>query len=134
MDRRTAGAFLLLIAAQMAHSVEEYRFRLYDLFAPARAISDAFGLDRAAGFAVANGALIGFGLWCYLARVRPGRRGARPLAWSWAVLELLNGLGHCTLAVAAGGYFPGVATAPLLLAAGTWLAWTLRLRAAPNPP
>jgi hypothetical protein len=32
-----------------------------------------------------------------------------------------NGLAHLALAAAAGGYFPGVYTAPLLLAAGTLL-------------
>jgi hypothetical protein len=42
------------------------------------------------------------------------------------VLELANGLGHIALAIAAGGYFPGLATAPLLLAAGTGLVVRLR--------
>lgn len=126
MDRRTARAFLLLVSAQAVHSVEEYWFRLYDLLAPARAVSDALGLNRAAGFAVTNSVLIGFGLWCYAARIRPGLRGARALAWLWAVLEILNGIAHFGLALAAGGYFPGVATAPLLLAAGAWLVLCLR--------
>lgn len=116
MDRRTRRAFLLLIAVQTAHSAEEYWFRLYDLLAPARALSEAPGLGRPAGFILVNAALIGFGLWCYLARIRRDRPGARGLAWLWAVLELLNGLGHGALALAAGGYFPGLATAPFLLA------------------
>jgi hypothetical protein len=41
--------------------------------------------------------------------------GARAVAWSWACLELANGLGHSLLTVARGSYFPGVATVPLLL-------------------
>lgn len=137
MDRRIRRAFLLLIAAQIVHSIEEYWFRLYDLFAPARAVSDALGIHRPTGFAIANAALIGFGLWCYFARVRPGLPGARALAWFWAVTEILNGLAHGALALAAGGYFPGLATAPLLLAAGLFLISSLRSegrRGAANPP
>jgi hypothetical protein len=135
--RRIPRAFLLLIAAQTVHSIEEYLFRLYDLLAPARAVSDALGLHRPTGFLISNAALIGFGLWCYLARIRPGRPGARGLAWFWAVLELLNGLAHGALALAAGGYFPGIATAPLLLAASLLLIVRLRPdagRGQPNPP
>jgi len=125
MDRRSRLLFLLLIAAQTAHSIEEYCTRLFDRLAPARAVSEAIGFDRPTGFVIANTALIGFGLWCYLARVRPGRGAARGLAWFWAVLETANGLAHAGLALAAGGYFPGLATAPLLLALGLGLAWSL---------
>jgi hypothetical protein len=96
-------------------------FRLYDLFAPARMVSELFGVGRPAGFLVANGLLVLFGLWCWVAKVWPGRGGARSLAWLWAMVELANGLGHVVLASLAGGYFPGVATAPLLIAAGLWL-------------
>jgi len=66
-----------------------------------------------------------FGLWCWQARVRPGRPGALGLAWFWALLEIANGCAHLALAAMAGGYFPGLATAPLLLGIGGWLAWTL---------
>jgi hypothetical protein len=128
MDARTRLAFLLLICAQALHSVEEYLFRLYDVLAPARAVSEALGVDRQLGFAVANAALIGFGLWCYCARVRPGHGSARGFAWFWALLEIANALAHGALAIAAGGYFPGLATAPLLLAAGLHLVWRLRSR------
>lgn len=132
--RRIPRAFVLLLAAQAVHSIEEYWFRLYDLLAPARAVSDALGLHRPTGFIIANGALIGFGLWCYFARIRPGRPGARGLAWFWAVLELLNGLAHGALALAAGGYFPGVATAPVLLVAGLLLILALRAGGRPGQP
>lgn len=121
-----ATTFLLLIAAQAVHSVEEYGLRLYDLLAPARFVSELLGFERSLGFALANSALILFGLWCYAARVRPRRGAWRMLAWGWAVLEIANGLGHGALALAAGGYFPGVATAPLLVAVGGWLAVRLR--------
>lgn len=118
--------FALLVATQTAHSIEEFATHLYDVFAPARFVSDLIGLDRPTGFAIANLALVGFGLWCWLARVRPRRGGWRGFAWFWAVLESANGAAHLLLALAAGGYFPGAMTAPLLLALGLALAARLR--------
>ena len=41
------------------------------------------------------------------------------------ILETLNGTGHVVLAVLAAGYFPGVGTAPLLLACSAWLGTAL---------
>lgn len=126
MDPRSRALFLLLIAAQAAHSVEEYAFRLYDVLAPARAISETVGFgDRPVGFAVFNAALVLFGLWCWVARVRPGRRGARSLAWFWALLEAANGVGHVMFAIEVGGYFPGLATTGVLLPASGALLWRL---------
>ena len=122
---RTARIFLVLILAQAAHSVEEYAFRLYDVLLPARYVSSLFGVERQIGFVLVNSALVLFGLWCWRARVRPGRRSARAFAWFWALLEIANGCGHLALAAIAGGYFPGLATAPLLLGVGGWLALTL---------
>ncbi|MEA3041558.1 MAG: hypothetical protein QOC65_1047 [Sphingomonadales bacterium] len=121
MDVRSRWTFLALIVTQAAHSVEEYLFRLYDLLPPARAVSEAVALDRAAGFAVANALLVGFGLFCWLVWVRPARRPAWAVAFAWALIETLNGLGHFALTYAAGGYFPGLYTAPLLLILGLWL-------------
>ena len=120
--------FLALILAQAAHSVEEYAFRLYDVLAPARYVSGLLAIDRQAGFAVVNAALVLFGLWCWHARVRPGR--GRGLASFWALLETANGFAHIALAAIAGGYFPGLATAPLLIGLGLWLLLRLRTRLA----
>jgi hypothetical protein len=115
-------AFLALILAQAAHSFEEYIFRLYDVFGPARFVSGLVSTNLAVGFAVANAVLVLFGLWCYVARVRPDHPSGRALAWFWAGLEFANGLGHSVLAFSRGGYFPGVATAPILLGASVYLA------------
>ena len=120
-----SAAFLAVVVAQAAHSIEEYAFRLFDVFAPARFVSGLVSRDLAVGFAVANAAIVGLGLWCWLARVRPGHPSARGWAWSWTVLEGGNGIGHTLLALARGGYFPGVATAPLLLGSSLFLAWRL---------
>ena len=123
VERRSRLAFLLLILAQGAHSVEEYTTRLYDVFAPARLVSSLISNDLSFGFLVGNAALVAFGLWCWAVPVRSGWRSARGLAWFWILLELGNGLGHITFAVLRGGYFPGVATAPLLLLGAAWLAF-----------
>lgn len=123
--QQRASLFLALILAQAAHSVEEYVFRLFDVLAPARYVSSLFGVDREIGFVVANSALVLFGLWCWN---RTRRSGRAALAWFWALLEIGNGLAHLGLAIAAGGYFPGLATAPLLLGLGFWLAFRLRRR------
>lgn len=131
MDSRSRAAFLALIMAQAAHSIEEYAFRLFDVLAPARFISNLVSSDLARGFAIANLALVLFGVWCYVARVRPGRPSARSLAWFWALLELGNGIGHSAFALARGGYFPGIATAPLLLGLSVYLI--AKLAAAPSP-
>ncbi|HYI47792.1 MAG TPA: HXXEE domain-containing protein [Allosphingosinicella sp.] len=125
MDARARFAFLAVIAAQAAHSIEEYWFRLYDLLAPTRLLSEAIGPDRATGFLIGNAAILLAGLVCYFASVRRGHGSARGLAWFWALLEIANGLGHVALALWARGYFPGLATAPLLLATGLHLATRL---------
>ena len=125
MPTRTRTAFLLLVLAQAIHSVEEYLFRLYDVLAPARFVSGLIGLDRATGFIVANVGIFVFGLWCYLRRIAPGHPAARAYAWGWAAIEILNAFAHAALALAAGGYFSGLATAPLLLIAGVLLATRL---------
>lgn len=130
MDSRGRDLFLALILAQAAHSVEEYVFRLYDVLAPARYVSSLFGVDRQIGFVLVNSALVLFGLWCWHARVRTGGGSGRFFAWFWAALEIANGCAHLALAVIAGGYFPGLATAPLLLGLGAWLAWRLSRRLA----
>jgi hypothetical protein len=122
MNPESRRAFLALILAQAAHSIEEYVFRLYDVFAPARFVSRLVSNDLALGFAVANAGLVAFGFWCYVARVRANRPSGPAWAWFWTVLEFANGIGHSALALARGDYFPGVGTAPVLVGVSTYLA------------
>ena len=63
MDPRIRWAFLALIVAQAAHSIEEYVFRLFDVFAPARFVSGLVSDDLSVGFAFGNAGLVMFGLW-----------------------------------------------------------------------
>jgi hypothetical protein len=125
MQGRAAQLFALLILAQAAHSVEEYSFRLYDVLAPARFLSSLVSRDLATGFALVNVAIVSFGAWCYLARVRPKHRAWRTWAWFWFYVEGINGANHILFALFQGGYFPGLWTAPLLLALAGALGFTL---------
>jgi hypothetical protein len=115
-------AFLLLILAQGAHSIEEYFTKLYEVFPPVSFVSGLVSSNLALGFLVINVALVAFGLWCWAVPMRSGWPAAHGLVWFWTILELGNGIGHLALAISRGGYFPGVATAPLLLLFAAWMA------------
>jgi len=73
--------------------------------------------------------LVWIGIW--VASV-PGLRSARPAAffaaWFLAIAGMINGIAHPLLALAAGGYFPGLVSSLLIGVASVWL-W-LRLRRA----
>jgi hypothetical protein len=122
VDARSRTTFLLLVLAQAAHSLEEIYAQLGAVFAPSRAVASLFSDDPATGFAIANALIVGFGAWCYGALVRRDAPSARGLAWGWVAVELGNGIGHSLFALGRGGYFPGVATAPLLFGIAAYLA------------
>ena len=121
MTARDRWAFLALILAQALHSVEEYIFRLYEVFAPARYACSLFSDDPATGFIISNSALVLFGLGCYVFAVRTGHRSTLVWVWIWIIIESFNGIAHTVIALGQGAYFPGVATAPLLLALAIYL-------------
>ncbi|MCP5090226.1 MAG: hypothetical protein GY949_04810, partial [Gammaproteobacteria bacterium] len=54
-------------------------------------------------------------------------------AWFLAIAGMLNGVAHPLLAIAAGGYFPGLITSPFIGAAGVWLWLGLRKATRPAP-
>jgi hypothetical protein len=122
MDSRTRTAFGLLVLSQAVHSIEEYVTRLFDVFGLTRFVSGLISRDPATGFAIANAGILAFGLWCYLVPLGSGRSSARAVAWGWVVVELANCVVHVVLAIAKGGYFPGLATTPLLFASSLFLA------------
>jgi hypothetical protein len=123
---RIESAFIALIGAQAAHSVEEYAGRLYEVFPPARLVSGLVSQDLERGFLIFNVGLVAFGLWCYLWPVRRRWRAAVPLAWTWVGIELVNGVGHPLFSLSQLRYTPGLATAPVLLLLALHLARQLR--------
>jgi hypothetical protein len=125
LDRRVQAAFLALVLAQAAHSIEEYVFRLYDVFQPARWVSGLVSEDVRAGFAILNVSIVALGLLCYFYRIRPGHPSARGWVWFWVTVELVNGIGHPFLALVRRAYLPGVVTAPILFAVALYLAFRL---------
>lgn len=126
VPRRLADAFLVLVAVQAAHSVEETAFRLFDAFAPARLVGSLFSDDPQRGFVFGNALVVGAGFLCWALSVRQSGRNARAIAWFWTGLEIVNGCVHLLMAAATGTYFPGSATAPLLLVAAGYLGLVLR--------
>jgi len=134
MDSRIQVTFLALVLVQIAHSVEEYVFRFYAVFPPARLLERLSpGLARP-GFVVLNTLVAVFGLWCFFSSVRPGTRSARDWIWIWVAVELFNGVAHPVWAVAARGYVPGLVTSTLLLTLATHLFWRLRTTPEPSEP
>ncbi len=130
MSARSRALFLALVVVQAAHSLEEFVFALWEVWPLARIVSGLVSAHLPTGFAVINSAFVVFGLACYLGPVSRGWPSARSFAWIWVAVELVNGIFHPLLAVQVGGYFPGVATAPLLLVLGATLALGLRRDAA----
>jgi len=117
--------FAALVIVQALHSVEEYVFRLYEVFAPARFISGLASADLEVGFLIVNASFVAFGAFCYWWPVRQGWPIAVSIAWGWVAVETVNGLGHPTWSMMQGGYTPGLATSLLLLPLALLLAWSL---------
>jgi len=103
-----------MIGIQAAHSIEEYKGRLWESFAPAAFMSSIIPSNHELGFVLVNCALLAFGLWCVVA-VRRSAPYAVGLMWIWIVIELVNGIGHPLWSILQRGYTPGLLTAPLLL-------------------
>jgi hypothetical protein len=131
MDLRIRVAFLALVLTQIAHSVEEYISRFYEVFPPARLLNELVPGFTRPGFVIVNTLLALFGLWCSLSHVRPASKSARDWVWIWVVIEIFNGLAHSAWAIISRGYVPGLATSPILFAFAAYLFH--RLRATPEP-
>ena len=124
----TKLAFAALLVAQAAHSVEEYIGRFWESFPPAHFLTGLVSQDREWSFVALTIVLMSFGLWCLLVPVRRGWPSAVYFGWGWVIVEAINGIVHTAWTVRAGGYTPGVATAPFLLALAVYLGYQLRNR------
>ena len=126
--RRIEPVFAALVATQAAHSLEEWQYRLYDVFPPARLLSSLVSSDRERGFVAINLALVAFGVWCVVVPVHRRWPSAATFVGIWIAIELVNGVGHPLWSLLQGGYTPGVATAPILLVLALVLARRLATR------
>jgi hypothetical protein len=124
--------FGALILVQAAHSVEEYIGQLWASFPPAHFLTSLVSSDLERAFILLNVSLLAFGVWCFLWPVRRGWAVAVPLAWLWAVLEIVNGIVHPLWSLREGGYTPGLATAPVLLVLAAYLVYQLRRANVPS--
>ena len=118
-----ARSLALAVGVQSVHFAEEAATGLHERLG---ALLGLPGIPLSV-FVVFN--LMWLGIW---AASVPGVRSARAVAffaaWFLAIAGMFNGIAHPLLAIAAGGYFPGLVSSPFIGAASVWL-W-LRLRRA----
>jgi hypothetical protein len=119
-------AFAALVAAQTAHSIEEYAGRLWESFPPAAFLTGLISSDHELGFVLINCSLVAFGVWCLFWPVRRNWPAAPGFLWFWIAIETINGIGHPVWSLRQGAYTPGVATAPILLGLALYLSSLLR--------
>jgi hypothetical protein len=118
--------FGALVLAQVAHSIEEYVSRIWESFPPALLLADVISPDLRTNFLLLNLSFVGFGVWCFVWPVRRQWKAAIGLAWIWAGIEWVNGIGHSLWSLWRFGYTPGVFTAPLLVILALYMVAQLR--------
>lgn len=117
--RAAAPRLALAIVAQAAHFAEEWATGFARAF-PARLGLEAWSTRFFVAFNLAW-----LALWvAALVAARAGRLTvpAAAAAWFLAIAAIANGVAHPALALAGGGYFPGLVTSIPLAAAGAALA------------
>ncbi len=121
-----ARALVLAVGVQSVHFAEEAATGFHERLG---ALLGLPGMPLSL-FVVFN--LMWLGIW--VASV-PGVGSARApaffAAWFLAIAGMFNGIAHPLLAVAEGGYFPGLVSSPFIGIVCVWL-W-LRLRTATRP-
>ena|SRR5208283_3195068 len=116
---RTVRLFLIGIAAQCLHFLEEFVTRFEERFPPLLGLP-AWSEDF---FVVFN--LTWLCVWILSAIGLPrGYRAAFFPVWFFAIASIVNGIVHPVLALAARGHFPGLITSPLVGAVGV-LLWLM---------
>jgi len=115
-SRRFSTVAAVAIGAQLAHFVEELNTRFYELF-PAQLGLAPWSVRF---FVVFNLVCLAFWVLAAIA-VRARIVAALVPLWFLALALVLNLVAHSLLALRAGGYFPGLLTAPLVGLAGFML-------------
>jgi hypothetical protein len=119
-------ALAVAIGIQVVHLGEEAATGFHEAFPAMFGLSPIpFGL-----FVAFN--LLWVGIWsASVVGVRTARPAAYFAAWFLALAGIANGVAHPTLAWAAGGYFPGLITSPVIAVACYRLGRQLWRAAAP---
>ena len=106
--RRVTGCFAAAIGVQCVHFAEEWAAGFHQRY-PALLGLQPWSIELWAGFN-----LTWIAIWCLsLLGLRAGWRPALFPAWFLALACLVNCAAHPLLALAAGGYFPGLWSSPL---------------------
>lgn len=106
-----------LVVAQFLHGFEDFAAGFHSTF-PLYSLAREFFV------------LLHLGLLLLLASLIPsvahGRRWALGVAKLFAIVEIVNGVGHLMISLIVWSYYPGAFTAPLLLIFGAALGRSLR--------
>ena len=121
-DRRDAATILAIATAiQSVHFVEEWTTGFHARF-PALLGLDPMPLPFFVSFN-----LMWIAIWIIsVPYLRLCRRAAFFAAWFLAMAGILNGVAHPMMALASGGYFPGLITSPFIGIAGVILLQRLQ--------
>lgn len=121
-----ARALAIAVGVQGVHFVEEAATDFHER------LGALFGVPGMPFVLFVGFNLLWLGIWVVsVPGVRSARAAAFFAAWFLAVAGMFNGIGHPLAAIAAGEYFPGLVTAPVVGITCFWL-W-LRLRRATRP-
>ena len=128
-ERRAAAAVLgVATAIQGAHFAEEWLTGFHARF-PALLGLEPMPLSFFVSFNLAW-----IVIWIVsIPFLRLGRRPAFFAAWFMAIAAMLNGVAHPLMAIASGGYFPGLITSPIIGIAGAILSQRLRSATSEQP-
>lgn len=111
-----SSTFVIMIAVQTAHAVEEFAFQFWNVFPPMRAIYGDTWLGEGV-FVAFHAVLLGFGVASYQRWVRGGGKSARAALCAGVAVQSITVLLHAAWFLTAPGYQPGLATTPLFLPA-----------------
>ncbi|NNG16456.1 MAG: HXXEE domain-containing protein [Gemmatimonadales bacterium] len=123
---RWAAGWVTLTAAFALHVVDEATHDFLDWYNPAvLTLREQLGwfpmptFDQGVWLAGLIGALVI--LFALTPAVARGRRWIVPVAYIYACVHIVNGLGHLAISASTRQWIPGVLSSPFLFAAAVWL-------------